>query len=236
MKTRVLTTLTIALFLTAVSVTHAIPMLRVSDGLNAPITITDNGAGDLAPAVGHLNYANANYFGWNIIVSSGVTKPIVGSATSPALDLNYQIIRNANSQGTLTILFSENGFNLASPSTMETSAGGILGNSGNPSINVRTYYDLGNTELVTTTLLTSHLFTGQGGYAGNDIGGPVGPDSSIAFTMRIDLSIPVGAVSSGDIDLHLNNVPEGGSMITFLGTALFGLGILAIRRRNARAV
>ncbi len=208
-------------------------MLRVTDGVNAPITITDNGAGDSAPAVGHLNYANPNYFGWNILVSSGVTKPIVGSSTSPALDLSYQIIRNAGSQGTLTIFFSENGFNLASAANFETSAGGILGNSGTPSANVRTFYDLGNTELATTTLLTSHLFTGQGGYSGTDFGGPVGPDSSVAFTIRLDVSIPVDSVSSGDIDLH--SVPEGGSMITFFGTALFGLGILAVRRHKSRS-
>lgn len=233
MKTHVLATLTIALSLATAVVSHATPMLRITDGVNN-IVISDNGVGDASPAVGHVNYANPTFFGWNILVSSGVTKPILGSATSPALDLNYFVIRGAGSVGTLTIYFSENGFDLTTVGKLETSAGGTLGSQGSPSVNVRTYYDLGNTELATTTLLTSHLFTGTGGYSGNDVGGPVGPDNSVAFTVRLDISLPIGAAASGDTDLHLS-VPESGSMITLFGTALLGLGILAIRSRRARA-
>src|SRR6185503_10878050 len=112
---RVLVTVVVALSLAAASITQAVPQLRISDGVNPAVTITDNLAGDSSLAPGHVNYANSSFFGWNILVSSGVTKPIVGSSVSPELDLSYQIIRGAGSSGTLTIQFSENDFNLASP-------------------------------------------------------------------------------------------------------------------------
>lgn len=224
-----------ALSLAAGPFAQAIPTIRISDGVNPAVTVTDNGVGDTTANLGQVNYANSSFFGWNVLVSSGVTKPIIGSATSPALDLSWQVVRGAGSQGTLTIYFSENGFSLTPAGNFTTDAGGALGNQGTPTATVRTYYDLGNTELAATTLLTSHLFTGQGGFSGTDNGGPVGPDSSVAFTIRLDVSTPFGSVASGNIDLHLNNVPESGSMATFLGAGLLALGVVAARLRKARA-
>src|SRR6185436_9298402 len=134
----------------------------------------------------------------------------------------------------LTICFSDNGFNLATPRNFVTDIGGTAGPAGN-TVNVRTYYDLGNTELAQTTLLTSHLFTSPpNGFSATDFGGPVPADPSVSFTIQLVLRQAVGSASSGDIDLH-QNVPEGGSMVTFLGTALLALGVFAVRRKSLRA-
>jgi len=102
-------------------------------------------------------------------------------------------------------------------------------------VNVRSWYDLGNTTLAETTLLTTHLFSGQGAYSGSDPGGPVPADPSVAFTVRIDVTLPVGAIASGDVDLTSVAVPETGSTFAFFATALCGLGIFAVRYRKARA-
>jgi hypothetical protein len=211
----------------------ATPVLQITDGVAAPITVTDNLAGDANPLAGAVSF-NGVINGWNILVSSGVTKPIIGSSTSPALDLTWQVTRSSAAGGaSLTICFSENGFNLATPRTFVTDVGGTAGPAGN-TVNVRTYYDLGNTTLAQTTLLTSHLFTSPpNGFSASDVGGPVPADPSVAFTIKLVLSQAVGTVSSGDIDLH--TVPEGGSMVTFLGTALLALGVFAVRRKSLRA-
>lgn len=231
--TRLSTVAAIALSFAATSITQAVPQLRISDGVNPAVTVTDNGAGDTSALAGHVNYGNASFFGWNILVSSGVTKPIVGSSISPQLDLNWQVSRGAGASATLSISFSDNDFNLTAPRNFQVASGGTLGNAGSPSVNVRSWYDLGNTTLAETTLLTSHLFSGQGGYAGNDAGGPVPADPSVAFTVRIDVTLPVGAIASGDVEL-ISSVPETGSTFAFFATALFGLGILAVRFRKAR--
>ena len=237
MKTTTLisTVTAIALYLTATPVAHAIAQLRISDGVNAPLIISDNIGPDSSALLGHVNYANPTFFGWNIFVSSGVTKPIVGSATTPQLDLNWQVSRGAGASATLSISFSDNDFILASPRLVQVASGGTLGNAGAPSVNVRSWYDLGNTTLAETTLLTSHLFSGQGGYSGNDNGGPVPADPSVAFTVRIDVTLPLNGIASGDVDFQSSPVPETGSMLTLLGTALFGLGVFAIRSRKSQA-
>jgi hypothetical protein len=227
--------LSVALALAAASISQATPMLSITDGVAAPVTISDNLAGDANPLAGAVSFSGV-INGWNILVSSGVTKPIIGSSTSPSLDLTWQVTRSSSAGGAnLTICFSENGFNLATPRNFVTDVGGTAGPAGN-TVNVRTFYDLGNVELAQTTLLTSHLFTSPpNGFSATDFGGPVPADPSVSFTIKLVLSQAVGSVSSGDIDLHQNNVPEGGSMVTFLGTALLALGVFAVRRKSLRA-
>ncbi len=227
--------LSVSLALAAASVSQATPMLQITDGVAAPITISDNLPGDANPQAGAVSFTGV-INGWNILVSSGVTKPIIGSSTSPSLDLTWQVTRSSAAGGAnLTICFSENGFNLTTPRNFVTDVGGTAGPAGN-TVNVRTYYDLGNTELAQTTLLTSHLFTSPpNGFSASDFGGPVPADPSVSFTIKLVLSQAVGSVSSGDIDLHQVGVPEGGSMVTFLGTALLALGVFAVRRKGLRA-
>ena len=64
--------------LAAACVSQATPTLRISDGLNM-VTVTDNGVGDTALNLGQVNYANGSFFGWNVLVTSGVTKPVLGT-------------------------------------------------------------------------------------------------------------------------------------------------------------
>lgn len=227
--------LSVALALAAATVSQATPMLQISDGVALATTISDNGPGDANPMVGAVSFSGV-INGWNILVSSGVTKPNLGSSTSPSLDLAWQVTRTSAAGGAqLTICFSENGFNLATPRNFETATGGTFGSGAGNTANVRTYYDLGNTELAQTTLLTSRLFTTPpNAQSASDFGGPVPSDPSVSFTIKLVLGMAVGSVSSGDIDLH-QNVPEGGSMVTFLGTALLALGAFAVRRKSLRA-
>src|SRR6185503_20602125 len=103
--------LSVALALAAASISSATPVLQISDGVAPTVTVTDQvfgpgGDGNAAPgAVSFSGVIN----GWNILVSSGVTKPILGSATSPSLDLTWQVTRTSASGGSsLTICFSEN--------------------------------------------------------------------------------------------------------------------------------
>ena len=220
----------VALGLAAASVSQAIPTIRISDGFTTLI-IQDNIGADGSPIAGFVQYtAPAGTFaGWSVVLSAGTTKPVIGSATSPELDLNWAITRQGPTAGQLTVQFSENGFNLAGPSSFVISSGGILGTAANTAL-VRTYYAGNNTELNTTSLLTTHAFIGPGAFAANDPGAAPA-DPTVAFTVQLDLTHGAGQISSGDVHLYLN-VPEGGSMATFFGTALLALGALAIRRKE----
>ena len=226
----------VAAALAATSVANAVPTLRITDGITT-VTVADNAVGDAANAVnGFVQYtAPAGTFaGWSVILSAGITKPQVGSATKPQLDLNFQVLRTSGAgSGNLTICFSENGFNLASATPMQTGAGVTLGTTAANTAKVETFYAANDVVLNTgagTTKLASQNFTGPGASAQNTVANAAA-DPSIAFTIKLDLSIAQGEVASGDLHLFALGVPEGGSMVTFLGTALLALGAFAARRK-----
>lgn len=178
--------------------------LRVTDGVST-VTIVDNGGNDSSPIVGAVSYSGT-LNGWNILVASGTTKPVLGSANSPDLDFTYQVMRGAGSQGTLTMLFSDNNFSIANGSNVTVSASGSLGTNVGPSVTVQTFYDFANTELATTTLLTSHFYSGppSSSYSGSDASGSFAVSLSTAFTMKLDIALPVGITSSGDVDMKVS--------------------------------
>lgn len=224
--------LSVALVLAAASVSQALPTIRITDGINT-VTVTDGGVGDTGPGLGLVTYQSGpgTFAGWSVIVSVGTTKPVLGSATAPELDLNWSITREQGAgNGTLTVLFSENGFNLATPGSSITSAGGTLGTSAANSATVRTYYAGNNVELNQANLVTSQTFNGPNPFGQAVAGAGIPADPTVAFTVRLDLVQAGGQITSGDIHMFVN-APEGGSMVTFLGTALLALGAFAARRK-----
>jgi hypothetical protein len=106
---------------------QAIPQLRLSDGFTT-ITVTDGGVGDIDANVGAIVFQGSIGV-FNISVTTGITKPILGSPTEPVLDLN-SIAVNGTGPGTLTISFSETDFVSAGPSVnFLTAVGGVTAGS-----------------------------------------------------------------------------------------------------------
>ena len=106
---------------------QAIPQLRLSDGFTT-ITVTDGGVGDINGSAGVIVFQGAIGV-FNINVTTGVTKPVLGSPTEPVLDLN-SIAVNGTGPGTLTISFSETDFVSTGPSVnFLTSVGGVTAGS-----------------------------------------------------------------------------------------------------------
>ena len=220
----------VALALAATSVSQAVPTIRISDG-SATVIITDGGGNDSSPIAGFVQYSApaGTFAGWTVVLTAGTTKPVIGSATAPELDLNWSIVRTAGAgTGSLSVQFSENGFNLSSTRTAVVASGGTLAAAANTAT-VRTYYDGGNAELAMTSLLTTQVFNGPNAFANNAVGS-VPADPTVSFTVRLDLVQAAGTITSGDIHLFVS-APEGGSMVTFLGTGLLALGAFAARRK-----
>ena len=108
-KTVLVMALTLVFLAIAVP-SQPVPVLRLSADGGAPVTITDQLAGDMNPAVGAVTFLGpVGDFSFN--VSTGFTKPILGSALSPSMDLNSVDISSAAS-GThnLVVEFSDTGF------------------------------------------------------------------------------------------------------------------------------
>lgn len=64
----------------------AVPQLQLSDGTTT-ITVTDQGIGDIDGNTGVIVF-HGSIGAFNINVTTGITKPVLGSPTQPVLDLN----------------------------------------------------------------------------------------------------------------------------------------------------
>src|SRR5579871_1072908 len=90
---------------------RASAVFTIYDGVNPLISVTDNGAGDGASALGAI-VVQTNVGVWALTINTGITKPLVGSETSPVMDINVQAFSTAG--GSLTLTFSDINFGPAS--------------------------------------------------------------------------------------------------------------------------
>ena len=72
--------------------------------------VQDNGVGDSFAGAGAINFAGAA-FGYTFLVNTSQSKPMVGSATAPQLDLNFTATSNGTA-GNVFLYASDIGFTL----------------------------------------------------------------------------------------------------------------------------
>jgi len=132
---------------------NAAATFTISDGVNPTVVVVDNIPPDLNPAPGAVTVSTTVGV-WTVVFTTGITKPVFGTATSPVMDVGVQAI--SSGAGTLTITFSDNNFGGSGAQT-----GPLLGsltglnNSGNNSVDFRVYGDSGNTVGAQTLLEAS---------------------------------------------------------------------------------
>ncbi len=127
---------------------QADPVLIISDGVTTvgPITLT-GGSG---------NFATASFdSSWSVVVATGESKPVVGSASSPTMELDVQAT-SSGSPNALTIILSDKNFGPTSgnDNMVAQFVGQPLSGSGDE-VMFNTYYDPNNGLDALTTLLTS---------------------------------------------------------------------------------
>lgn len=191
-------------------------MLELSDGTTTETAVGVSGIATFFGAIG--NFA-AN-------VTTGVSKPLIGSVFQPILDLN-SIDVSANAGGKLTISLTDTDF---------IGAGGIIqalstigGTLASGSLKVDTFLDCGNNAFGETTHLTSQTLSGNP-FSGSANAFVNGCQGNYSVTQVAVLTLPGGAIFSGDSMLA---VPEPSTAAIF-GIGLLGLG-LALRRKTKAA-
>ena len=198
---------------------HATPTLTLSDGTTT-IVVTDNGAGDLDPTLGSVVFNGAVGSNFNVNTSAGLTKPVDGSASAPAIDLNS--LNHALGAGTLTITFSETGFT-AFPGILTGDIGGTIAVGGSlTNIVMQNALDL-----VTNGPFGPGPFSGSGSAALID-GAPYSLTQTAILTFGAR-----GGTTSFDAMGSVPGVPDGGTTVTMLGIGLLAMG--AARRIYRRA-
>jgi hypothetical protein len=218
-----------ALFLGGYSVANAVPTLTISDGITT-ITVLDS-----TPATGLVVWSGT-IGGWTLNLDTGDTKPDSGTAEIPDMTLGFQTL-SPTAGGTLTITWSDAGFG---PSTGDFNAS-ITGNStprgggsATTSVGFTTYYNTGNT--IPAGPVGGTLLTTINSLPGSELAyvSPLllGGDYSLTEVVTITSSSSrQGVETTGHA--YLVAVPDAGSTLILLGTAMSMLGVFS-RSRSKR--
>jgi hypothetical protein len=213
-------------------VARATPVLQISATGATSVTIWDGstatGAVDLDSEVGGVTW-DGTIGGWTLRFNTGLTKPALGSATDPQMDLNFSAQYSGGNVSTLLILFSDNDF--TSPGNVTASIGGTA--AGAASLTYATFGGASNTELAYGVSNRLTLLPNVGGYTGSFSGsttsGTFIAGGPYELTLGIQIQQTNPGLSTGDA---LLTVPDSGTTLLLLGAALTGLGLFGRLRKR----
>jgi hypothetical protein len=211
MKNLMKTTLVTLGVLSGVSLATATPTLTLADNLGHTVTISDGGLHDSNPLPGAVTWVGS-LGSWKLNVTTGVSKPVVGSPWAPELDLN-SVDATTRAGGVLTITLSDSGF------FQDGVARAIIGGTSAGSVAYKTF--------VNSTQLTSQAF-GQGPFSGT-ASGLVSASGPYSLSEQVIISQHGAGISSFDANL---TVPDSGSTMALLGFGL--LAVESLRRKLNR--
>lgn len=215
----------------AASQVQAAPMLKLSAGGSSD-TIVDQGAGDADPTVGSVVRVGA-LGGWNVNVSTGVSKPVLGSSTAALVDLNSINISSTGTTEVLEVEFWDFDFSGSGLTPFTTAIGGTLNNVG---INWLACIDINN-----GTNCTDFLTSGADGsltsssFAADDFDQAL-LDAGYSVGLRAQIhAIETGVSASTSFDFEVSQVPVPAAAWLF-GSGLLGLaGAARKKAKQARA-
>lgn len=193
---------------------YGVATMTIDDGPGgaATVVITD-GDGD-----GVINFNGAVGI-WNIVVNTGLSKPALGSATAPHMDLTYTAVSSA--AGTLKITLTDDGF---------TYSGGLVDSWGGTTSSVGGPNSSQNNVLVNGQSVTGAGPFGNGSFSSTTLA-TVSLRPADTLSLVVALTHANAGNSSGDKDVH--TVPDGGMTLMLLGSGFTALGIFgrSIRRK-----
>lgn len=207
--------------------------IKISDGFSTLIitdqdfTTDDGTPADLSDQPGVVSFMGV-LGSWTFNMTSGITKPALGSSTAPVMELHDISLSSSTTGGTLTIWFSEVGFGPTAP-VAETVIGGVAEGK----IKFETFKGVALFE--ESQALSSSTF--NSGYFGGTESVALGnSDGPYSLTQKVTITHKAGAkVSSfhAIISASPAAVPDGGATLSLLGLGLVGVAFLR-QRLSAR--
>ncbi len=215
----------------AIATATAAFKLRISadNGATFPVQVTDNGVGDSNGTAGVILWSGA-VGGFNVVVNVAQSKPVIGSATQPQLDLNVTVSQGGGAGGTLWMETTDTGFT-GGGGSLNGTAGGTQPGGAQSTVQWDGWTDSTNAEFGTGGLHVAFGPTNANpfNFVGNT-NGVIGTPFSMTNRVRINMVNSNGTITG---DFNLQVVPEGSSLALVL-PGLAPLGLI-LRKRMKKA-
>ena len=190
------------------------------------VIFQDNSAGDLIPMAGAISFS-ASAFGYTLEVNTSQSKPVIGSATAPQLDLSFVV--TGSGAGNVFLYASDTDF-LSGGQFALTLGGTNSGGSG--SVQGRAWGGTTNTEFQFSgaNLLSSLGPFTASSFAASALSVLAPAANPYSLTIGTTVSRTTAGTSTGNLNLQVSAIPEPSTWATILmGAAL--VGFVARRRR-----
>lgn len=204
---------------------EAIPTaeLKITDGFTTLIIADNSGSDTFSTTTGAISYSGIFSSLWSVTVSTGTTKPINGSATSPIMHLSVSATSTGATTGKdLTVWFSDIGF---TPSVAPS--GAVLDVDLNPEKPWNTSTTYGYTD-------ASNALYGTGTAIGPVSGDGIisgGTAATTPYSMSIKTTIHHDSAGTSSLDATMT-VPEPATLL-LMGAGLLGIGIFGRKKIKA---
>jgi hypothetical protein len=211
---------------------HAVFVASICDDIACSggndVIVQDNSAGDTIATAGAISFS-ASAFGYSLLVNTAQSKPMIGSAGAPQLDLTYTATTGSAAPASIFLYASDTDF-LANGTFLLSLGGTNSGGSGTET--ARAWGGTSNTAL---QFSSANLFGTVGPLSGAAYSGT----ASGSFTSAVDpYSLTVGVAiarssagtSTGDLNLQVAAIPEPETYALMLA-GLSALGFVAKRRK-----
>ena len=191
------------------------------------VIVQDNASGDLIAMTGAISFATSA-FGYTLEVNTSQSKPVIGSATAPQLDLSFVV--TGSGAGNVFLYASDTDFLSGGQFTL-TLGGTNSGGSG--SVQGRAWGGTSNTEF---QFSGANLLSSVGPFTTASFSAtasnPFAPAASpYSLTIGTTVSRTTAGTSTGNLNLQVSAIPEPSTWATVLmGAAL--VGFVARRRRR----
>ncbi len=213
---------------------NAIPILKISDGVDTVVVEDGSGLDNQAGTDGVVGY-DGSIGGFNFNNFIGFTKPIYGTELKPRMHLNTVVssFEFFNGSGgltndTITVMFTETDFVASGPNlNIHTLFGGVAANN----MELSLYLDENNTAFGMSTLVDTSGAIESGAFSDTLLEGiTIDPLSSYSLTLVAEIThTGIGAeVTSFDLEMYASPEP---STILLMGIGFVGLAGGAARRK-----